>query len=84
MTIQELLQMDMGEATDWLVANQHGYKLVKITEIDCAECGAVFETTKPVYDSDSFMCPDCGHEVVATVDEDGSLYWNTIVDGEYA
>ena len=84
MKIEDLLQMDMGAAIDWLVEHQHEYRLVKVTDIDCDNCGTVFETIKTVYDSDTFNCPDCGHRVQATVDEDGSLYWNTIDDdGEY-
>jgi len=49
-------------------------------EADCDNCGTIFDIGRDVFDSDGFECPRCSFSVVATVDEDGSIYWNTFDD----
>lgn len=40
MNIQDLLEMN-GDIYDWLVKNQHDYKLVKIVQSgECPKCGS--------------------------------------------
>ena len=48
MKIQDLLEMDMGEATQWLIDNQHDFELVDRKEVNrlLSDCHAPAADTR--------------------------------------
>lgn len=56
MSINDLLELDPAAAIEWLIANQHDYKLVKITrQANCPICGS--DNTSS--DDTAILCRSC-------------------------